>query len=44
MGTLSGGGGTQRLELFFGRASGFGTAGVRVGGFEVGTTDEEERF
>ena len=36
--------GACTLCLFFGRASGFATAGVEVGGFRVGTTDEEERL
>ena len=36
--------GAYTLCLFFGRASGFATAGVEVGGFRVGTTDEEERL
>ena len=50
-GTMSAGGGTERSCsgsgrtrcLFLGRPSGFGTAGVEVGGFRVGTADEAER-
>ena len=37
-------GSRRTLCLFLGRASGFGTAGVEVGWFRVGTADEEDRL
>ena len=48
-GTMTAGGGTERSCSGSGRArcpfwaSGFGTAGVEVGGCRVGTADEAER-